>query len=288
MNTPNRGTSAPETQARQPVYYLSHGGGSWPYISGSFRAMFQPLEHSLRNLPSQLPAPPRAVLVVRSHGITPRFAVSTGERPGMIYDYGGFPEEMYRIHYPAPGSPDIAAQVADRLEANGWKTDRDAERGFDHGTYSLLKPIYPDANMPVVQLSLREDMNPHEHFAIGQALAPLRDEGVLILGSGQSFHNLGLRGPQATSASVMFDRWLHSVMQEPDAKTRHDALMNWEYAPAARLAHPSEDHLIPLMVVAGAAREAPPVCVFRDYLAGVASSAFRFGGADQAPIFTAI
>lgn len=284
MNTP-RGMELHTATLRQPVYYLSHGGGPWPYMSGHFRAMFSELERSLEDLPRQLPAPPKAVVVVSSHWITSCFSVSTSERPGMIYDYGGFPESMYQICYPAPGSPEVAALVADCLEAHGWSTERDSQRGLDHGTYSLLKPIYPEADVPVVQVSLRENMNPQEHFAMGQALAPLRDQGILILGSGQSFHNLRLRGPEATSTSVTFDRWLRSALNEPSAKTRQAALVNWESAPAARIAHPHEDHFIPLLVAAGAAGKDVPTCVFGNFVAGVATSAFRFGGADQVPRF---
>ena len=125
----------------------------------------------------------------------------------MIYDYGGFPAHTYQIQYPAPGDPVLAARVAQLIAASGHPVKLDAARGFDHGTFSMLYLIYPDADMPVVQLSIRDDYDPQTHIAIGRALAPLRDEGVLIIGSGLSYHNLRAFGPQGRAASHAFDAW---------------------------------------------------------------------------------
>ncbi|GAA5162918.1 class III extradiol ring-cleavage dioxygenase [Viridibacterium curvum] len=279
--------SSHRADTRMPVYYLSHGGGPWPFMEGPFRAMFAQLERSLQDIPRQLPAEPRALLVITGHWEAAQFTVSTGPQPGMIYDYFGFPESMYQIHYPAPGSPELAAQVAALLEKSGWHVGTDPQRGFDHGTYSLLKPLYPEANIPVVQLSLRTPLDPAEHISVGRALAPLRDQGVLILGSGQSFHNMHIRGTQARHASETFDAWLrHSVLAEPDARAA--ALMEWEYAPNARIAHPHADHLIPLHVAAGAAEDDLASCVFGDYIADLATSAYRFDGRFRESAFDAL
>lgn len=265
----------PRPGTRMPVYYLSHGGGPWPFMEGPFRAMFSRLESSLQDIPRQLPAPPRALLVITSHWEEAQFTVSTAPQPGMVYDYFGFPGAMYQIQYPAPGSPELAAQVAALLERSGWPVRTDPQRGFDHGTYSLLKPIYPEANIPVVQLSLRAPLDPVEHISMGRALAPLRDQGILILGSGQSFHNLHIRGTQARHASETFDIWLHhSVLAEPEARAA--ALIEWEHAPSASIAHPQADHLMPLHVAVGAAGEDLASCVFGDYIADLATSAYRF------------
>jgi aromatic ring-opening dioxygenase catalytic subunit (LigB family) len=263
--------------SRMPVYFLSHGGGPWPFMQGPFREMFRALEGMLRDIPRQLPARPRAVLVISAHWEAARFTLSTATRPGTIHDYAGFPASMYRIAYPAPGAPDVAMAVAALLETAGLPVAFDSERGYDHGTYGVLAPIYPDADIPVLQMSLRLPLDEAEHLAMGQALAPLRDNGILIIGSGQSFHNLTLRGAQAREASDLFDQWLRRVVEAP-AVDRNQALIAWTKAPAARIAHPHADHLIPLHVAAGAASDDAGVCIFRDRIADMAISAYRFGG----------
>lgn len=270
---------------RLPVYFLSHGGGPWPYMSGSFRDMFVLLERSLNDIPRQLPVAPRAVLVITAHWEEKNFTVSSAAQPGMLYDYHGFAEPLYSVRYPAPGAPALARQIAALLQGAGWQVDLNDQRGYDHGTFSLLKPIFPSAQKPVVQLSMRDTLDPAEHFAMGQALAPLRDEGVLILGSGQSFHNMHLRGKQARLASEAFDSWLRHAVLDKSASQRRDALIRWEEAPVARIAHPRADHLIPLMVAAGAAGNDHATCIFGDHILDIASSAFRFGGTDEAGRF---
>jgi aromatic ring-opening dioxygenase catalytic subunit (LigB family) len=263
--------------SRMPVYFLSHGGGPWPFIQGPFREMFRALEGMLRDIPRQLPARPRALLVISAHWEAARFTLSTATRPGMIYDYAGFPASMYRIAYPAPGAPDVAMEAAALLEAAGIPVAFDSERGYDHGTYGVLAPIYPDADVPVLQMSIRLPLDEAEHLAMGKALTPLRDNGILIIGSGQSFHNLSLRGPQAREASDQFDQWLRRVVEAPTA-VRNESLIAWAKAPAARVAHPHADHLIPLHVAAGAASDDAGMCIFRGRIAGIATSAYRFGG----------
>lgn len=266
---------------RMPTYFLSHGGGPWPYMEGTMREHLRTLEQSLRELPQQLPERPRAVLVVSAHWEAQAFTVSSSAMPPMLYDYSGFPPEMYRISYPAPGSPDLARQVKGLIQRAGLPAAEDAKRGFDHGTFSLLKPIYPEADLPVVQLSLKQDFDPLEHIKVGQVLAPLRDEGILILGSGYSYHNMSRFGPTATQPSGEFDHWLRlAVAAKPEERLRH--LTQWEQAPAARLAHPREDHLMPLMVIAGAAGNDPVTMAFGDHLFGAATSSFRFSS-DERP-----
>lgn len=263
---------------RQPVFYLSHGGGPWSFMTGEFRKMFEPLERSLKAIPGELPSRPQAILIVSGHWETEEFMLSAAARPGMIYDYSGFPADLYKISYPAPGAPELAERIAQHLQETGWRVGLDRERGYDHGTYSLLKAIYPQADIPVVQMSMRIPLDPAEHLAIGRALQPLRDAGILILGSGQSFHNLRFQGPQARSASVIFDTWLRRSILVPSAETRNRALLAWEEAPYARLAHPHADHFMSLLMVAGAAGDDLAKCVFGDYLADFATSAYCFGG----------
>src|SRR4051812_3148246 len=166
---------------RMPTYFLSHGGGPWPYMTGPWRDRCALLEESLVDLAHTLPQRPKAVLVGSGHWEEPEFAVSSAEHPGMEYDYHGFPEEMYSIRYPAPGSPQLAERTRQLLVQGGWPARSDPKRGFDHGTFSLMKVLYPEADMPIVQLSLKTSLDPSEHFKAGQAIAPLRDEGVLIV-----------------------------------------------------------------------------------------------------------
>jgi aromatic ring-opening dioxygenase catalytic subunit (LigB family) len=268
-----------DTQRRQPTYFLSHGGGPWPWMTGPFRDAQNQLEESLQRLPSELPAPPKAILMVSGHWEAPDFAVQTHSNPPMFYDYGGFPDEMYRIQYPAPGSPALAGRVVELLTAAGIFVREDAERGFDHGMYSVLFPAWPDAEVPVVQLAVKQSFDPEEHLAVGRALAPLRDEGILILGSGFSYHNLRLMGPGAETPSAGFDDWLGTTLIDSTPAERTARLREWATAPYARVAQPREDHLIPLMVVVGAAENDPAVRSYHEdaWNGTVVTSSFRFG-----------
>ncbi len=264
--------------ARMPTYFLSHGGGPWPWLEGAFRRQFDTLERQLAALPSQLPERPKAVLVITGHWEAPQFTVGAAQRPGMVYDYGGFPAHTYSIKYEAPGSPQLAGRVKELLERAGIPAAMDAQRGFDHGTFVPLAVMFPDADVPVVQLSLREGYDPEEHLALGRALAPLRDEGVLIVGSGLSWHNLRMFGPAARAPSEAFDAWLDEAMRAPSGE-RSALLRKWDSAPGARQAHPQEDHFVPLMVAVGAAEDEAATRVYheRDFMGGVTASSYRFG-----------
>jgi aromatic ring-opening dioxygenase catalytic subunit (LigB family) len=265
--------------ARLPTYFLSHGGGPWPWMKDRTGGAFDKLESSLADIPRGLAERPKAVLVVTGHWEAPQFAVSSGAQPGMIYDYYGFPEDTYRVRYPAPGSPELAARVKSLLNAGSMPTQSDETRGFDHGTFSLMKPIYPDADMPVVQLALEDNLDPGRHLAAGRLLAPLRDEGVLILGSGSSYHNLRQWNAAAALPSGQFDAWLQETLLHASPAERMERLKQWERAPAARAAHPREEHLLPLMVALGAAEQEPATLIYHqdDFMGAIAMSSFRFG-----------
>jgi aromatic ring-opening dioxygenase catalytic subunit (LigB family) len=265
---------------RLPTYFLSHGGGPWPYMEAGMRRRFDQLEASLLALRREWGDAPRAVLVISGHWETEEFAVSSAAHPGMVFDYHGFPEHLYRIKYDAPGSPELAMRLRAMLQAGGFACERDGERGFDHGTFSLMQPIYPDGDMPIVQLSVKQDLDPHAHLSIGRLLAPLRDEGVVIIGSGSSFHNLALRGLAAIEPSRRFDDWLQQTLLHSPTDERRRRVANWTVAPDARVAHPREDHLIPLMVALGAAEEEPAALTYHqdDFMGGWTLSSFRFGG----------
>jgi aromatic ring-opening dioxygenase catalytic subunit (LigB family) len=264
--------------SRMPVYFLSHGGGPWPYVEG-MRQMFSRTEREFRALPERLPAKPNAVLVITGHWEESAFTVSTAQHPPMLYDYSGFPEHTYHIQYPAPGAPALAARVKELIAKAGLPVGEDPRRGFDHGTFVPLVLMYPAANVPVVMLSLKSTYDPAEHIRVGQALAPLRDEGVLIVGSGMTYHNMsGMNRDTSTSVAEAFEKYLGSAITQPDWKARNDLLIRWESAAGARLAHPSEDHLIPLMVVAGAAQEDAGRRVFVDHVFKVSTASYEFGG----------
>ena len=261
-----------------PTYFISHGGGPWPWLDGGFRRQFDKLEGSLGDITREVGVKPRAVLMISGHWEEPNATVQSGERPGMVYDYSGFPPHTYSIKYAAPGSPEVARRVKELLEAAGIPAALDPDRGYDHGTFAPLQAMYPEADVPVVQLSLKHGYDPAEHLAIGRALRPLRDEGVLIVGSGLSFHNLRMWGAAARAPSRAFDAWLDETLRAP-AGDRTRRLERWEDAPAARLAHPEEDHFVPLMVALGAAEDEPATRVYHedDFMGGVTASSYRFG-----------
>ncbi|MFA5940430.1 MAG: class III extradiol ring-cleavage dioxygenase [Sinimarinibacterium sp.] len=262
---------------RQPTFFISHGGGPCFFMDWNPPDTWTRLGDSLRALSQQVPERPQAVLAISAHWEAPAFAVTTQQRPPLLFDYYGFPEHTYRLTYPAPGDPALAQQVIDRLGAAGLSAKGDAARGYDHGLFVPFKLIYPEAGVPMVQLSLRADLDPAAHLACGRALAPLRDEGVLIVGSGYSYHNLRVFGPAANEAATHFDAWLQDSLCERVGAERERRLQEWEHAPAARQAHPREEHLLPLMVAAAAAGDEPGRCIFSEPVMGVLTSAFRFG-----------
>jgi aromatic ring-opening dioxygenase catalytic subunit (LigB family) len=265
--------------ARMPVIFLPHGGGPWPFVDvGGFMAPheFDALSGYLTGLAATLPQRPTGLVVISAHWEASVPTVMTSPRPPMLYDYGGFPPEAYTITWPAPGSPELAARVRALLEADGFSTAADPERGFDHGTFVPLKLVFPKADVPAIQLSLLRGLDPVQHVAMGRALAPLRDEGVLIVGSGMSFHNLrAFRHPAAPAIAKEFDTWLREiVVADPD--TRDAGLVEWTEAPSARLAHPREEHLLPLMVIAGAAGEDRGSVPFNHTVGGALVTAAHF------------
>jgi aromatic ring-opening dioxygenase catalytic subunit (LigB family) len=264
-----------------PTYFISHGGGPWPYMP-EMRAMMHQLEQSLQAIPRQIGMTPKAVLVISGHWEErDAFAVMASPRPPMLYDYGGFPAHTYQVIYPAPGAPELASRIHGLLAAAGLPTRLDSQRGFDHGTFAPLVVMYPEADVPVIQVSLRSHLQPGEHLALGRALAPLRSEGVLIVGSGLSYHNLRRLGPAGREPSEAFDGWLQNALVASSPAERTALVTGWASAPGARQSHPREDHLIPLMVALGAAEDEPGVCVYHEVgvMGGVTASSFRFGAA---------
>lgn len=244
------------------------------------QAMYARLTDSLRAIPAQLPQRPDAILMVSAHWETVgTLAVMTSTQPPMLYDYYGFPEHTYRVRYDAPGSPTLARRASQLLQAIGLPVQEDPERGFDHGAFVPLAVMYPDADIPVAQLSIEAHFDPMLHVAMGRALAPLRDENILILCSGLSYHNLREIRSTGAQPSAQFDAWLQETLVQGPIDARIPRLLEWEQAPAARRAHPREDHLLPLMVAAGAAEHEAVTCIYHDdgLFAGITASSFRFG-----------
>lgn len=268
------------TSPRLPSIYISHGGGPcfWMDFPPPYGAhAFDGLRSYLNGLLDTLPIRPKAFLVISGHWEETVPTIGVGEAPGMLFDYYGFPAHTYLLTYPALGDPALAARVGELLNAAGIANATDAERGYDHGVFVPFLMIDPKARIPVVTLSLRHDLDPAAHLAIGAALAPLRDEGVLIVGSGNSYHNLSSFIDGEPRAAAMFDEWLADAVTHVDAAERQALLIDWEAAPAARASHPREDHLIPLMVAAGAGGADPARRVFSDTIGQKAISGFAFG-----------
>ncbi|MDD3798761.1 MAG: class III extradiol ring-cleavage dioxygenase [Novosphingobium sp.] len=262
------------TRTRQPALYIPHGGGPCFFMPDP-HGLWTAMEAYLRSIPASLPERPRAILVVSAHWETHGFAFTGAEKPGPIYDYYGFPPHTYELTYPAPGAPWLAGQAAGLLRGAGLEAHVDPEHGLDHGVFVPLKVAFPDADIPVVEMSLDASLDPALHLAAGRALAPLRDEGVLIVGSGMSFHNMAaMRDPSLARYSTDFDAWLRQAAQA-GADERAAMLARWEAAPNGRLSHPREEHLIPLMVAAGASGQ-PGTVDYAENMMGSSLSGYRF------------
>lgn len=264
---------------RMPVLFVPHGAGPCFFMDWSPADTWDRLAAFLKGLADTLPARPKAIVLVSGHWLEAAFSLTGHARPPLIYDYGGFPAHTYALTYPAPGDPGLAEQLKQRLAARGMAARVDGERGFDHGVFIPMKLMFPGADIPVIQLSLRHDLDPAAHIEAGRALAGLRDEGVLIVGSGMSFHNMrGYGDPRFTPISAEFDDWLTAAVQSAPAE-RDALLQDWTQAPHARLCHPprGEEHLIPLMVTAGAGADSEGRKVYSERIMETTISAFRFG-----------
>lgn len=264
--------------AMQPTFFINHGGGPCFFLEpGPMRDTWRELEAYLRSFMAGLAEQPRAILAISAHWEERVPTVNAGAHPPLLFDYGGFPAHTYRLSWPAPGAPKLATRVRELLAAAGIASAAETTRGWDHGIFVPLKVMIPGADIPLVQISLQHGLDPGAHLAIGRALRPLRAEGVLIVGSGQSYHNMRgfFRGRGVDDSAEAFDAWLRSVII--DGNTRDRALARWEEAPHARDAQPHEDHLLPLMVAAGAASGEPGTVHFHGHALEKPISGFRFG-----------
>jgi len=249
--------------AQPRALFLSHGGGPLPVLGDPSHAdMVRELGSIAANIER-----PRAIIMVSAHWEERVVKITSATSPGIIYDYFGFPPESYQIRYPAPGNPDLAGRLRTALQGHGIEAALDGERGFDHGLYIPLKIMYPEADIPCIQLSLLDSLDPAAHIALGEAVSDICSDGVLVIGSGFSFHNL--KAFFSSNASLpdakneAFDRWLTDTCSNPDLDEAERAgrLLAWDRAPHARYCHPREEHLLPLHVCYGIVKRAAAAVV---------------------------
>jgi aromatic ring-opening dioxygenase catalytic subunit (LigB family) len=263
---------------RLPTLFIPHGGGPCFFIDPPPASphMWDGLAAYLRGIDGSLGLRPKAVLVISGHWENPLPTLNIATKPGLLFDYYGFPEHTYRLKYPAAGAPDLAERVRKLLGDAGFQTDVESKRGLDHGVFVPFLLIYPNADVPILQLSLQASLDPVLHLTLGSALAPLRDQGVLIVGSGMSYHNLAdMFAGRGGDAALAFDAWLGDAVQDP--ATRNQLLAKWREAPGGAASHPREEHLIPLMVAAGAAQGDRGIRTFGESIGGKQISGFQFG-----------
>jgi len=244
-------------QSNRNIVYLSHGGGPMPLLGDSnHNEMVKTLQQIAQEV-----GKPSAILIVSAHWEAKVPTVTSATAPELIYDYYGFPKESYEIKYPAPGEPRLANSVVEVLNEHNIHAVEDEKRGFDHGMFVPLKIMYPDADIPCVQLSLADSLDPQLHIAIGQSLQALNWDNLLIIGSGFSFHNMqaffGPKSADIDAKNIAFDNWLHTVVTDKslDETQRETKLNDWANAPSAKFCHPREEHLIPLHLCYGAAEK---------------------------------
>ncbi len=228
-----------------PSLFVSHGA---PTLAVADNAVTQAWAALGRELPR-----PESILMVSAHWDTGQPSVSTATDPGTIHDFSGFPRELYEIRYPAPGAPDLARRAQSRLVAAGLAAQVDATRGLDHGAWVPLRFMYPKADVPVAQLSVQSRLGPRHHYALGQAIAPLRAEGVLVVGSGGMVHNLRELDWERTGEVMPWARAFNGWIVSRLAVGSVDELLDYRrLAPQAARAHPTEDHFDPFFAALGA------------------------------------
>ena len=273
----NANQTSASNKKNLPTFFIPHGGGPCFFMEWDPPGTWRKMADFLSGVANVVGKTPKAVLVISGHWEEPQFTATGNAHPSLIYDYSGFPPETYQLKYDAPGSPELAERVVGLLNDASIPARLDPQRGFDHGVFIPFKLIYPDANVPIVQLSLKTGLDPAAHIAAGRALAPLRDENILIVGSGMSYHNLrSFFAGGKNTASDRFDRWLTGAVTANPSE-RNGRLLDWKSAPSARDAHPREEHLIPLIVAAGAAENEAGQRIYDDRVMGAVISAYRFG-----------
>jgi len=257
-----------------PILYFPHGGGPLPLLGDEGHAA---MVCFLQDITPQL-GTPETILVISAHWEELNPMATTGKQPAMIYDYAGFPPESYQITYPAPGNPDFAERIVNRIKTSGQTAWRHSQRGFDHGLYVPLKIMFPLAEIPCVQLSLMGNLDAESHLNLGKTLSAIRQENIVVLGSGFSFHYMrALLSPNDSGTDPRndgFQAWLIETCATDMAESKRQLrLKEWDTTPAARYCHPREEHLLPLHVCYGMAQSKAEK-VFDDKVMGKRSVAF--------------
>jgi aromatic ring-opening dioxygenase catalytic subunit (LigB family) len=257
--------------------FIPHGGGPLPLLNEPGHAA---LNHFLRAYPASI-AMPDAIIVISAHWEEPTVTITAAASPPLLFDYHGFPAETYEYQYPAPGHPELAERVRGLFQSAGIECRLDQQRGFDHGLFVPLLMMYPMADIPCIQISLTASLDAAEHVRIGKVLAALKNENLLIIGSGFSFHNMTAfmrkHDDAVDQRNQQFEAWLRQTCSDPElAEAEREArLVNWELAPHARYCHPREEHLLPLQVCYGIGQSAATT-VFQDAVAGFITSAYQW------------
>lgn len=272
-----RATSMAETTGTLSTFYVSHGSPMMPLEDIPVRDFFA-------TWTERYPTRPKAILAISAHWDTHEPAVNVVSKNSTIHDFYNFPRELYQLQYTPPGAPDVARRVKALLQRAGFSTVlEDPKRGLDHGSWTPLMLMYPEADIPVFQLSIQSHKSGKHHYDLGRALAPLRDEGVLIFASGTSVHNLrelqrSSRSGAPTVWAKAFDGWLDDVL----LNNKHEEAVEWEKAPYARKAHPHPDHLLPVYVALGAAGEqCKAEKIYEEFTMGLALSCYEFKAASS-------
>lgn len=256
------------------IIYFSHGGGPLPILGDpSHNKMIQ----FMKNLPHKLKRPD-SIIVISAHWEEDIVTIQSGSEPDMMYDYYGFPETAYSIKYPCKGDPDLALKISELFKENGIAHRLDDNKPYDHGSYIPLKMMYPNADIPVLQISLHHNLDPSTHLNIGKALIPLMEENILIIGSGFSFHNMrqfDFEGKNIEDSlnNEFQDKLIEICCSEKDEMKKIECFINWEAFPGARYCHPREEHLLPLLVCVGLSKNVGTK-VFDNYILGKRATAF--------------
>ena len=257
--------------------FIPHGGGPLPLLD---ETLFQNMNRFLREFP-ETSQKPDTIVVISAHWEESTISITASQNPPMLYDYTGFPAESYELQYPAPGHPELANRIAGLLSAKGFESKFDYERGFDHGVFVPLLLMYPDADIPCIQISLSSSLDADLHIQLGKALASLKNDNLLILGSGYSFHNMAVMmsatGQLSNEKNQLFETWLAQTCSDPDLSNteREQRLADWEQAPHARYCHPREEHLLPLQVCYGVGSGVAKT-VFQEADSGFVTSGYQW------------
>ncbi|TMW67324.1 hypothetical protein Poli38472_012440 [Pythium oligandrum] len=267
-------------RTRQPAVFIPHGGGPRVILGHPGYAELVTWLKAFRK--TYLKTTPDAIVIITAHWEENVPTITSAAHPTMLYDYSGFAPEAYQIQYPAPGHPQLAHRIKSLLAEYGLPAKLDSTRGNDHGTFIPMKLMFPEAEVPTVQMSLYDTLDPEQHIKMGEALSSLRDDNILIIGSGLSFHSFKHffgNKVKANRVSEPFHEFLvDALVHTTDPSERRKKMNQWLQAPYAREVHPREEHLMPLFVATGAGLHEPCQEIYSGLVMDIRTSGFLFGG----------